>query len=94
MSEEILVKLKELHAQKKAWGKVISSVRSLMISTDSEIKELICQLPDFQDIEEPNQLMVGTWECQDSPLGLCIYHDFDDPAWDNCLICNEPHERK
>jgi len=37
---------------------------------------------------------IGVWDCVDSPIGVCMYDDIDDPAWDNCLYCDEPDERK
>lgn len=34
------------------------------------------------------------WECPTSPIGYCIYNGYEDRAFDNCLFCHEPHERK
>lgn len=34
------------------------------------------------------------WECPDSPFGYCAYHKWEDRAWDHCLFCGQPHERK
>lgn len=34
------------------------------------------------------------WECPNSPFGYCAYHKWEDRAWDHCLFCGEPHERK
>ncbi len=34
------------------------------------------------------------WECPTSPIGTCVYHKFEDRAWDNCLFCHDPYERK
>lgn len=39
-------------------------------------------------------LSVGIHRCDKSPLGLCCYERFDDPAWDHCIHCSEPHDRK
>lgn len=38
--------------------------------------------------------VVGSWDCDESPLGLCVYDITHDPAEDNCIYCNEPNERK
>lgn len=35
-----------------------------------------------------------TWECEKSPIGLCIYNSYKDGAHDFCLICGDPEERK
>lgn len=37
---------------------------------------------------------VGEWECEKSPIGLCIYHYLDDRALDHCIFCGNPNERK
>ena len=34
------------------------------------------------------------WDCETSPVGICVYNDLDDPAHDHCLYCEEPEERK
>ena len=34
------------------------------------------------------------WDCVDSPIGKCIYHTAADPAWDDCILCHQPFERK
>jgi len=42
----------------------------------------------------PIGMQVGEWECEDSPFGFCAYERFEDPAYDNCVFCHQPHERK
>jgi len=37
---------------------------------------------------------VGTWPCQKSPVGICIYNPALDRAWDNCIFCHKPHGRR
>jgi hypothetical protein len=40
-------------------------------------------------------LVVGsTWDCPESPFGLCAYHHIRDRAHDNCIFCHDPEERK
>lgn len=34
---------------------------------------------------------IGDHDCPDSPIGKCVYDDFN---FDDCLICNQPEERK
>tara|TARA_Y100000310_G_scaffold307885_1_gene350426 strand:- start:639 stop:1016 length:378 start_codon:yes stop_codon:yes gene_type:complete len=34
------------------------------------------------------------WDCEDSPTGKCQYDDIEDPAWDNCIHCDWPYDRK
>ena len=38
--------------------------------------------------------LIGRWECEKSPLGLCVYDREKDPASDGCIFCKNPHERK
>ena len=33
------------------------------------------------------------WQCEDSPVGLCVY-DSQDRAADHCIFCGDPDERK
>ena len=39
-------------------------------------------------------LVVGSWTCSKSPIALCVYDDEVDSAWDNCIFCGHPDERK
>lgn len=34
------------------------------------------------------------WKCQTSPTGCCEYNAATDAAWDTCLHCGDPYERK
>lgn len=34
------------------------------------------------------------WECEESPIGICIYNDEDDIVHDFCHFCGLPEERK
>jgi hypothetical protein len=35
-----------------------------------------------------------TWGCEESPVMLCVYDSYKDPAMDECLYCGLPDERK
>ena len=39
-------------------------------------------------------IKVGYWPCSESPIRVCFYYEYEDPALDNCVVCNLPHERK
>ena len=43
------------------------------------------------DVRQPVE---GTQHCETSPTKLCWYDDQQDSAWDFCVLCGEPHERK
>ena len=42
----------------------------------------------------PRRLSYGSWDCEKSPTGSCVYNTDMDPAHDECLFCREPEERK
>lgn len=35
-----------------------------------------------------------SWDCPTSPIGTCVYDSYQDRAWDDCLFCHDPFERK
>lgn len=37
---------------------------------------------------------VGLEECPKSSIGICVYDAMEDPAWDDCIYCHKPNERK
>lgn len=44
-------------------------------------------------VDEDN-IVLGDWDCPDSPTGYCIYDSDNDPVMDECLFCGGPDERK
>jgi len=34
------------------------------------------------------------WDCNKSPVLLCVYDSIEDPAMDQCIFCGDPEERK
>ena len=72
-------------------GDIISS-RILDITT--KIQLLLVLLPQCEHVVSYEDLELSNlWKCADSPTGFCIYDNLEDPAWDNCLFCNDPYER-
>ena len=43
---------------------------------------------------EAAAIEIGHWDCDFSPIGICVYDGYEDPIQDNCLYCNYPEERK
>lgn len=41
-----------------------------------------------------DKLKIGSWECEDSPIGICAYNSKKDYINDFCLFCGGPDERK
>lgn len=69
----------------------INKLRDAKIKIDSEIEDIVrTKMPEFNSIWNT----VGDWDCEDSPLGVCVYNHIEDPALDDCLFCGGPDERK
>ena len=41
-----------------------------------------------------NVLVLGSWDCPESPFSVCVYNDTQDTAHDFCIYCRKPEERK
>ena len=68
----------------------ISKKRFNMFVIKGEIHALAkSAMPEYDFFHE-----IGEWDCDKSPLGLCVYDKVNDPALDDCIFCHEPHERK
>lgn len=59
----------------------------------TEIEEVLSQ---YAGEGEGQWLTVGGgfWECEKSPVGICVYHRIYDRPHDSCIFCHEPEERK
>ena len=73
---------------------------SLKYEIDSAIRkleELKKAIPEGREpgshkIDYPTQYFShGSWECKDSPTGMCMYTNYD---YDSCIFCYGPDERK
>jgi hypothetical protein len=55
-----------------------------------QVMEVLCHMPelDFDDVT------IGDWSCDESPIEVCAYNDAEDPLHDECLFCGDPEERK
>jgi hypothetical protein len=63
---------------------------------DRELAKLVAPLfpKHFRD-GNPTGLTFSIYhECKASPVGVCLYDEYDDPARDSCLVCGDPEERK
>ena len=36
----------------------------------------------------------ATWDCEQSPIGWCVYNEYVDRTHDNCVFCGQAEERK
>ena len=77
----------------------MSNIAKQLAKLEDEINELQYQQaelirsvwPEYNAWEYKVPLF---WECEESPIGSCVYDSLEDPAWDDCIFCGHPHERK
>ena len=65
--------------------------------TDEEFIQAIADKLSAQEIQVPwDAIALGrtAWDCRASPVGRCLFNFKTDPALDECLVCQEPYERK
>lgn len=43
---------------------------------------------------QSNEVKIGSWDCEQSPIGKCVYDIVEDEHCDSCVFCGEPDERK
>ncbi len=48
----------------------------------------------LEKITGREDLVIGTWKCKRSPIGICAYDSEQDPCLDDCVFCGNPDERK
>jgi hypothetical protein len=60
---------------------------------EQQIYKLERQIQEELEKELPDH-SIGTWRCNKSPIGKCIYNNEEDPCQDNCIYCGQPDERK
>ncbi len=68
----------------------LKKINKIKIEIDELVKE---KYPDYNfelELAHGNIL----WECEESPIGTCLYNKFEDKSHNNCIFCHEPEERK
>lgn len=85
--------------QAREIGRALYIVKQQMESArqtlEQEVSAEIVRLLDRPDVTDPQYVARSvSWECEDSPTGLCIYYTENDPLQDCCLFCEDPLERK
>lgn len=83
--------LTEVHAAAVATHKALHAAmathRTAAAKLEAEIRKVV-------NIPDGHSMIIGSWECQTSPVGFCIYDVDADECMDDCLYCHEPSERK
>lgn len=78
---------------------VIYPARASILNAEKELLRISFLILKKQSPEEysnldPNNMIHGWWDCEESPTNKCIYNIENDPVRDSCLFCGEPDERK
>ena len=57
---------------------------------------IVFQVNRDEALTRLGRLVIGlvVWTCQTSPIAVCVYNQYDDPAHDQCVFCGHPEERK
>lgn len=63
-----------------------------------EIMDKECAIDDILDEylgegEGQWHFVTIEWECNESPVGWCIYNPMKNRAMDSCIFCHQPKER-
>lgn len=48
----------------------------------------------YETVPKDHEIMIGDWDCDESPFGVCAYDLDEDSCCDHCIYCGEPDERK
>jgi len=65
------------------------------ISPNEQLKVISDFLEEYAtEYDGQFDIEIGSWDCEDSPLGVCFYNRDEDPCMDHCLVCGDPDERK
>ena len=75
----------------KKWKELDEAYTKVGYATESAKEDL---REELQKKYKAGRIEIGSWECQGSPIDVCIYDDEDDHCWDFCLVCGNPNERK
>lgn len=78
----------QIHLKKRESQKAIEDSYKLEAELKIEIVKVLNLTVD------PDYLILGSWDCENSPTGKCFYDSENDRCHDECLVCGEPSERK
>jgi hypothetical protein len=85
-----------LEVLERADAAVVAAQRAVVAAqrTAGSIRHQITQaLATLLDMD-PISVELGSWDCEHSPTGKCVYDLHSDMGDDECLYCGEPDERK
>lgn len=103
MTPDMLVK--DVHGNTVTWAEALAGLEELknellvlevnkrvLESKISAVEQRVLSqvLPATNPGPSP-ALTTGYWECDQSPVGVCVYEDYNE---DECVFCGEPDERK
>jgi hypothetical protein len=68
----------------------IREIRTRQYGLERSVKLIVADKLDM----DHHDVVLGTWDCDESPTGSCVYNDETDPCHDQCVVCGDPDERK
>ena len=94
---ELIEKLRQSGVGWRMQRKMVEAAEATQEGIELQIRETQMEIlkldPECQEVHE-NDICIGSWDCEDSPIGVCVSNTFGDPACDHCLYCGGPDERK
>ena len=84
---------KKVQAQPQPSLKEMHETASKIQDKVSDMLQIIVQRT-HPDLDPTNLFCPFHWKCENSPCGYCVYDDYEDTMWDNCLYCGLPYGRK
>ena len=74
---------------------ILESMKSIQRNAGVTISVILEQaVYNYPSLVVAPSLGDSVWNCEESPVLLCIYDSYKDPAMDECIYCGEPDQRK
>lgn len=83
--------LKQHQADNKALQQSANTIRQQLHRAEKRLDIHQTRIVSQVSGEPEENISIGTWDCPDSPIGVCAYGEEGD---DFCLFCGGPDERK
>lgn len=80
---------------------LVERLEDRMAISEQRMLELVAA--EYNAMVEPEDQVEGdclevthSWPCTEkkNPIPVCVYDSLNDPAFDDCIFCHQPHERK
>jgi hypothetical protein len=86
--------IKELMADLRTAQLRVRKATDAEAYADRLVRQALYIALDLPAGDRVGDIEIGHWDCDSSPIGICVYDDWSDSIHDYCLCCDEPEERK